>query len=130
MYEDNKTLCDLNDLKLWDNDEGRYESLKDYSTVSGEGAVEVVFRHIEMRLIEEIRKADMAFGCVAWITSEPILSALAEKKGVVIIVQKEDFLRPDFGMPKERERKWRERLRRLYGRIRGIEGHLFEGTWI
>lgn len=51
MYEDNKTLYDLNDLRLWDNDESRYESLKDYSTVSGEGAIEVVFGNIEKRLI-------------------------------------------------------------------------------
>jgi hypothetical protein len=72
----------------------------------------------------------VVFGCVAWLTGEPILSALAEKKGVVIIIQKEDFLRPDFGMPKKKEKEWRQRLRRLYGRIRGIEGHLFEGTWL
>ncbi len=130
MYEDNKTLYDLNNLKLWDNDESRYESLKDYSTVSGEGSIEVVFRDIEKRLIEEIRKADMVFGCVAWLTSEPILNALAEKKGAVIIIQKEDFLRPDFGTPEEWEKKWRQHLRQLYNQIRSIEGHLFPGTWL
>jgi hypothetical protein len=130
MYEDNETLNDLNDLKLWDNDRSRYRSLKDYSTLSEEGTIEVIFRQIEKRLIEEIRKADMVFGCVAWLTSEPILNALAEKKGAEIIIQKEDFLRPDSGLPNQQEKKRRQRLRRLYNRIRAIEGHLFGGTWL
>lgn len=130
MYEDNEELNDLNSLKLWDNERGRYESLKDYSTASEDGAVEVVFRNLERRLIEEIGKADMVFGCVAWLTSGPILAVLARKKGVLIVVQKEDFLRPDLGPPNERERHRRRRLRQLYGRLRPIEGHLFQGTWL
>ena len=54
MYEDNETLKDLNDLKLWDNDRSGYRSLKDYSTLSEEGSIEVVFRHLEMRLIRRV----------------------------------------------------------------------------
>jgi len=61
------------------------------------GAVEVVFRDIEERVITEIVKADVVLGCVAWMTSLPILDALSRKWQVSIIVQKEDFLRPDSG---------------------------------
>ena len=52
-------------------------------------------------------------GCVAWVTSEPILKALAKKKGVSIIVQKEDFLRPD--LPPHDD--WKRRLRQLYDNL-------------
>jgi hypothetical protein len=34
-------------------------------------------------------------GCVAWLSSRSVLEALARKKAVAIVVQKEDFLRPD-----------------------------------
>jgi hypothetical protein len=61
------------------------------------------------RLIRLIRQADIVLGCVAWVTSESILKALAEKKGVSLIVQKEDFLRPDL-MSSD---NWSRRLRQL-----------------
>lgn len=57
--------------------------------------VEVVFNKLEDRLIGLLRECDAVFGCVAWVTSEPILRALAKKQAVSLIVQKEDFLRPD-----------------------------------
>lgn len=52
-------------------------------------------------------------GCVAWLTSHPILHALAKKKGVSIIVQKEDFLRPDISDTES----WKYKLRELYKKI-------------
>lgn len=56
--------------------------------------VEVVFRKTKERLIEMIDGSGVIFGCVAWMTDPDILNALS-KKCVQIVVQKEDFLRPD-----------------------------------
>ena len=68
------------------------EPLRDYGTTSGN--VEAVFRDIEERLVQEISSADFVVGCVAWLTNRRILEALGEVE-CCIIVQKEDFLRPD-----------------------------------
>lgn len=67
-------------------------SLRDYGATSGN--VEVVFRDLEERLVQEIQGADFVVGCVAWLTNRRILEALGEVE-CCIIVQKEDFLRPD-----------------------------------
>lgn len=92
--------------------------------------VQVYFRDLEKELIREIKSAKAVVGCVAWLTSEPILDALAKVPfGVSIVVQKEDFLRPDVGA----RGLWRSSLRRLYNRIpakfhrtslRGLVGQL------
>lgn len=86
--------------------------LADYGTSSG--SVEVVFRDIENRLIREIDRSDVVFGCVAWLTNKRILQALARVQ-CCIIVQKEDFLRPDTGSKGLR-------LKSLYGAIRNSFG--------
>jgi len=74
---------------------------EDYS-VRGESA-ELVLRNHAQRCIEMIRKSDTVFGCVAWITNFEILDALAApcewsklSRTVQIVVNKEDFLRPDY----------------------------------
>ncbi len=61
----------------------------------GIGDVRVHFRDLKDRLIEYIVAADYVFGCVAWFTDIDILEALTQKRGVSILIQKEDFLRPD-----------------------------------
>ena len=60
-------------------------------------SVEVMFRNQEERLIELIGEFNdgAIFGCVAWLTSIPVLKALGDCQNVQIIVQKEDWLRPD-----------------------------------
>ena len=79
-----------------------------------EADVTVYFRDLETELIRQIESAQAVIGCVAWLTSEPILSALANvPNGVSIVVQKEDFLRPDVGA----SGLWRSTLRRLYNRV-------------
>lgn len=55
----------------------------------------VLFRNLEQALCEQIDAADAVVGCVAWLTSFPVLSSLARKQAVSIVVQKEDFLRRD-----------------------------------
>jgi hypothetical protein len=72
--------------------------------------VEVIFRDLEARLVAEIERYPRVYGCVAWLTNEPVLQALASKRATSIIVQKEDFLRPDRGWSAQR-------LRRLYSAL-------------
>ena len=77
-------------------------------------SVVVYFRDLERHLIELIRRADLVVGCVAWLTSPALLWALASvKQGVSIIVQKEDFLRPDYGA----KAGWEAQLRAAYGAL-------------
>jgi hypothetical protein len=66
--------------------------LDDHSTTSGR--VTVHFREHTKKCVEFIEKYDVIVGSVAWLTSIPILRALS-KKWVQIVLQKEDFLRPD-----------------------------------
>jgi phosphatidylserine/phosphatidylglycerophosphate/cardiolipin synthase-like enzyme len=88
------------------------EPLRDYSVKGQE--IEVFFRNLERHLIEYIAQADVVIGCVAWLTSIPILRALAQVPGgVSIIVQKEDFLRPDLASGSG----WRQFLHDLYDNI-------------
>lgn len=81
----------LNHLKIRDAD-GDDLLIPDYSMSSGD--TNVYFRDLETKIINHINEADVVLGAVAWLTSVPILDALAEKY-VSIVVQKEDFLRPD-----------------------------------
>lgn len=103
----------LNEWDLVDADTpqvGGRSRLANYSTKSG--AVEVVFRDIEKRLIEEINKSQSVVGCVAWLTSAPVLGALRGKL-CQIVVQKEDFLRPDMGA----QSNWKSSLREKYAAL-------------
>ena len=95
-------IRDLNKIKRHytdvDNVEPYERSLYDFSIENIDLNVvgaSVHFRNIENAIVERIDQADVVVGCVAWMTSEPILRALSRKIGVSIILQKEDFLRPD-----------------------------------
>jgi hypothetical protein len=72
----------------------------------------VLFSSLEAALIYRIERCDAVFGCVAWLTSEPALRALAKKEAVSLLVQKEDFLRPD--VDADMRVDWKRRLRGLY----------------
>lgn len=101
--------------------------LQDYSGVVQPDRVAVLFRDLEDHLCDLVRESDLVVGCVAWLTSERVLAALADvKDGVSVVVQKEDFLRPDHGHDRA---VWRSRLRHLYdsltpGPIRYSHGQL------
>jgi hypothetical protein len=77
--------------------------------------VEVVFKEIEKRLIELIleHKKGLIFGCVAWLTSASILNALSKCDNVQIILQKEDFLRPDSNSKGD----WIKEIRKMYNNL-------------
>ncbi len=102
-------MQNLNELEL-NVDEGDKRKFQDYSTSSNDGKTTVYFRNIESQLIKHIDEADYIVGCVAWLTSFPILKALSKKSGVSIIVQKEDFLRPDVNPSQQ----WKLNLRKAY----------------
>lgn len=96
------------------NDE--YEHLKrlsDPKAISSDGLTRAYFRDLEAHLTEHIRQADVVVGCVAWLTSKTILSELAAK-ATAIVVQKEDFLRPDKGAGTH----WQKELRKQYNALK------------
>lgn len=72
--------------------------------------VSVYFDGLESRLIEHIKSAQAVFGCVAWLTNFSILEALTTPMTVSLVVQKEDFLRPDI----EGSNFWAQKLRDKY----------------
>lgn len=89
----------------------------DEGVTSSDGKVIVYFKNIDQHLIKHIKAAQVIVGCVAWLTHPAILQALAGvKKGVSLVVQKEDFLRPDVGYTA----RWRTDLRRRYGKLKSI----------
>jgi hypothetical protein len=76
-----------------------------------------VFRNIEQELVEKIQQSTIIVGCVAWLTSIPILEAL-QGKSVQFIVQQEDWLRPDSS-------EWSlSRQRNLYEKLVGIDNYV------
>jgi hypothetical protein len=103
----------LNDLTI-DVDREEPMRLADHGC-SDHAHVEAVFRNLDRRLIAEIEAADYVFGSVAWLTHRDIIAALAKKTGVCIIVQKEDFLRPDSA-----GYAGKQRLRQQYASLLGL----------
>lgn len=109
-------INDLNTL-LPISGEG-YGRLKELSpTHYIDAQIKPVFRNIEEALIEEIDKHTLVVGCVAWLTSEPILEAL-QGKAVQFVLQQEDWLRPDSD-------DWTmQKQRRLYDKLTGIQNYI------
>lgn len=118
----------LNELGIRTDCKKGYESLKDHSTsllkdhstsmrIKNFDNVEVYFKDIENKLIDTIDryKHGAIFGSVAWLTSIPILNALSKCNDVQIIVQKEDFLRPDLDQSGD---KWKAELRQHYNNLK------------
>jgi len=103
----------LNDL-LIPNAEGPDQPLTDPRATSADGLTQVFFRNLEAELLQLINAADVVVGCVAWLTNSQILAALAKKESVAIVIQKQDFLRPDLGVKKN----WSLELRSQYSRLK------------
>lgn len=103
----------LNEMRI-PTDHATYDDhrpLDDHSGTHGE--VTVYFRNIKERLIEFIGGSTHVLGCVAWLTDYDILDALS-KVSCSIVVQKEDFLRPDYGS----HDNFRDTLKRKYSALR------------
>jgi len=101
----------LQDLK--DPSQVRDFSLDYSTTASAVPKVRVLFRNQKQALIDALREQEdvLVYGCVAWLTDFDILNAMA-KKSLGIVVQKEEFLRPDKVLASRR--MWTETLRRKY----------------
>ena len=95
----------LNLINIDSSDEPYLIRQEDYSVDSCD--IRVLFKNLEDNLCNLILEADAVFGCVAWMTSEKILSALS-KTNASIIVQKEDLWRPD--LDTSRYPGWKQKL--------------------
>lgn len=105
----------LHDLKILTDDPGITQALQHSNTECKTFTnVRVMFDNHENELIKIIRqyRKGAIFGCVAWLTSEPVLKELALCENVQIIVQKEDFLRPESASS-----FWKDKLHRLYAAL-------------
>ena len=118
---------DLNNYQI--NTDGHPLDPEDYSVKVSDCDLEVVFRNQKKRLLKLIRDYPYVCGCVAWLTDMQVLSAMADMKHVSIIVQKEDFLRPDLNNSSDfymNLRKAYESLPTTFGRlwVEGLVGRL------
>jgi hypothetical protein len=86
----------------------------DNSPSTAEGCrVTAFFGNLEAALCEAISNHRFVVGCVAWLTNRKVLSALSRPShGVQLVVQKEDWLRPDCNAG--RLDNWKTGLRELY----------------
>lgn len=85
-------------------------------SAASSGPVSVYFDDLESTLCGLIARSEVVVGCVAWLTSDAICNALASRPFVSIIIQKEDWLRPD---GEGEGGAWRDELHRRYAAIRG-----------
>lgn len=83
---------------------------------SPSASVEAVFDRLEARLCEIIRDYPVVVGSMAWLTNPDILTALQGRDSVSIVVNKEDFLRPDSG------NTWsQQKTKLLYSKLPGFD---------
>lgn len=110
----------LNNIKV-DDDPCFNADYKLDNSIS-DGDISIYFRNQIQHLIEYIQEADAIVGCVAWLTNEKLLGALKQLPyGVSIIVQKEDFLRPDGSKIGGKQ------LYKLYNQIKPFHWHSSSG---
>lgn len=120
-------MQDLDLNRVWVDNDGNYPDVtqRDNSIVDSKRSIQVYFRDLETHLISHINQADAIFGCIAWLTSGAILDALARKTVVSIVVQKEDFLRPDLDSRED----WKNWLRTKYKSLRcDIDRYSFDNV--
>jgi hypothetical protein len=118
----------LNIPLLHANEGANWERLKHLKSNN----ISVHFSDIEEALISYISQANTCLGCIAWLANESILNALSKCEVISIIVQKEDFLRPDpINMTsgwKKNEESWNLKLQGMYNKLpRGVNNDDFIG---
>lgn len=95
----------LNDAVI-PNAEGPSVPIRSRRRATLTASVEIIFDDLEAKLVEQISRWPVVVGCMAWLTNEAVLHALTSRKEVSILIQKEDFLRPDAGnWSQKRQRK-------------------------
>ena len=126
--------CKVNLNHAWIDDDGNFPiadfpiaGSRDNSLAGPDRVTSVYFRDLDKHLIDHINQADAVLGCVAWLTNGSILDALSRKSVVSIVVQKEDFLRPDTGNLKD----WKNWLRRKYDSLKcDVDRYSFDNNII
>ncbi len=109
-----KKIVNLNELGI-ENDGNFPELCARDNSISISGVdLQVLFRNQKQELLKKIRSSHCVLGCVAWLTDFEILEALSTVQTVAIVVQKEDFLRPDVGAPSD----WKTSLRIAYSMLK------------
>lgn len=111
----------LNNLLLNADGGCKPEKQSDFSKNSKD--IDVYFKNIEDIIVEKIRTSNNIVGCVAWLTNKRILKELSKKETVCIVVQDEDFLRPDIGFDGNKQ-KFKETMKNLYDKIPNNEIYL------
>lgn len=100
----------------------------DFSTIGNNAEIEVYFKNIEKTIISKIKKYKYVIGCIAWLTNENILKELSKKTNVLIVVQEEDFLRPDTNFDGNKL-KWKNKIKKLYKKLeKGLIDSMFWGV--
>jgi hypothetical protein len=122
-------IYNLNDVKVEDENHPtmrgednriihRTKEQTDFSCIGDNKDIEVYFKNIENIICEKIKKHKYIVGCVAWLTNKKILKELSNKdKEVLIIVQDEDFLRPDTYFDGNKE-KFKKTILEYYNKIK------------
>ncbi|WP_222436382.1 phospholipase D-like domain-containing protein [Serratia fonticola] len=105
----------LNDFQPSNDGVLDYMKLENNNVIDDNG-VSAYFRDIEKRLIEHIESANSVFGAIAWLTNGNILNALSSREHVQVVVQKEDFLRPDRSEKSYEE--WKKWLHSCYSKLK------------
>lgn len=77
--------------------------LKDNSLHSN-GDVTVYFKGIESQVLSQIKLADAVFGAVAWLTNYRILNELKRKDNVLIVLEKEEYLKKSYSEEYENDK--------------------------
>lgn len=89
-------------------------SLKNHIRINDQ--IEIHFDNLENHIVRHIEESHSVLGCVAWLTNKKILNAL-QKVETSIIIQKEDFLRPD----SYKSDNFTKELRRMYSKMKPIQ---------
>lgn len=104
----------LNNILVKDGCE--MKSQNNFSNKGINNDIEVYFKNIESIIIEKIKKYNNVIGCVAWLTNKNILKELSKKKECIIIIQDEDFLRPDNNFDGDNS-KWKKKIFKSYKKL-------------
>jgi hypothetical protein len=89
----------------------------DHSLTSTSTGTCAYFKNLDAHLIGHILKAPAVVGCVAWLAHEKILEALSNCVAVSLVVQKEEYLRPDYAVTAHYLRERHKAYSKLKGRF-------------
>jgi len=103
-------MDNLNKLKI-PNADGDDVQIQDFSCSHKE--TRAIFRNVKQELITFINNSEVILGCIAWLTDSEILNSLSATD-TCIVVQKEDFLRPET----DYQNNWKETLHSHYSKLK------------